>query len=134
MGTKSVDTGAKYLKAEKSDNSRSLAIVLDEGEEIIDEFQGVRFCWRSRIETFGDNSQGSKKNQPTEKKSYTITFNQQHREIVMGKYLKHVMEEGRAIEFKNKKQRIYCNNDKLVWWLRLNQMWKYINFEHPCNV
>ncbi|MCE0482486.1 hypothetical protein HAX54_041283 [Datura stramonium] len=130
LGTKSIHNGAKYLKAEKPDNSKSFAVILDEGEEIIDEFQGARLCWRSNKETIDNNSHG-RKSQPTEKKSYTMTFNQQDREIVTGKYLKHVMEEGRAIEFKNKKQRIYCNDNLISWILRVYRPWSHINFEHP---
>lgn len=64
LGSKSVDTGAKYLKVEKPKNSKSFCVMLDEGEEIIDEFEGATFCWRSHIETFDDNSQGSKKKNP----------------------------------------------------------------------
>ncbi|KAM3363891.1 hypothetical protein T459_06928 [Capsicum annuum] len=83
--TKSIDNGAKYLKAEKPDNCKSFTVVLDEGEEISDVFEGARVSWRSYRETFDENSQG-RKSQPIEKKSYTITFNEQHREIVTGEY------------------------------------------------
>ncbi|CAN4079320.1 unnamed protein product [Withania somnifera] len=41
LGTKS-NKDAKYLKAEMFKKSKSLAVILDEGEEVIDEFHGVK--------------------------------------------------------------------------------------------
>ncbi|KAJ8567037.1 hypothetical protein K7X08_019245 [Anisodus acutangulus] len=135
LGTKSVNKYAKFLKVEKSKNSKSFAVSLDEGEEITDEFQGAKLCWRSHKETMPDDSTGHRSRRsnsvPMEKKSYTITFNQRHREIVTGKYLKHVMEEGKSIQFQNRKQKIYSNNCSEDWYWYGKGMWRDINFEHP---
>ncbi|XP_059294026.1 AAA-ATPase At3g28510-like [Lycium ferocissimum] len=127
LGTKS-NKDAKYLKAEKFKKSKSLAVSLDDGEEVIDKFQGAKLCWRSYKETFPDNSPGARSQLPIEKKCYTLTFNKKHQDLVTGQYLKHVMEEGKAIEFKNKKQRIYSNDNGYSNWYG---MWNHINFEHP---
>ncbi|XP_059294024.1 AAA-ATPase At3g28510-like [Lycium ferocissimum] len=133
LGTKSINKDAKFLKAEKSKNSKSFAVSLDEGEEITDEFQGAKLWWRSYKEKISNDSTGRRSNNsvPMEKKSYTITFNQRHREIVTGKYLKHVMEEGKAIQFQNRKQKIYSNNCSEDWYWYGKGMWRDINFEHP---
>ncbi|XP_016460218.1 AAA-ATPase At3g28510-like [Nicotiana tabacum] len=131
LGTKSINKDAKYLKAEKSKNSKSFAVSLDEGEEIIDQFLGAKLSWRSHIETFNENSSGRNNSRPIEKKSYTITFNKRYKEMVIEKYLKHVMEEGKAIEFKNRKQKIYTNNCSEDWYWYGKGMWRDINFEHP---
>lgn len=110
LGTKS-NKDAKYLKAEMYKKSKSLAVSLDEGEEVIDEFHGVKLKWNSYTETFPDNSPGGRSKLPIEKKCYTLTFNKKNQDMVTGQYLKHVMEEGKAIEFKNKKQKIYSNEN-----------------------
>ncbi|CAN4079322.1 unnamed protein product [Withania somnifera] len=125
LGTKSIDKDAKFLKVEKSKNSKSFAVSLDEGEEITDEFQGAKLFWRSHRKTLTADSTGNRSSRsnslPMEKKSTTITFSKRHREMVTGKYLKHVMEQGKAIQFQNRKQKIYSNTC----------MWRDINFEHP---
>ncbi|KAM3286608.1 AAA-ATPase [Capsicum chacoense] len=135
LGSKSVDKDAKFLKVEKSKESKSFAVSLDEGEEITDEFQGAKLSWRSQKETLSDDTTGhrSRRNNsaPMEKKRYTITFNKRHKEIVTGKYLKHVMEEGKAIQFQNRKQKIYSNNCSEDWYWYGKGMWRDINFEHP---
>ncbi|KAF3625292.1 hypothetical protein T459_06932 [Capsicum annuum] len=123
LGTKSVDKDAKFLKVEKSEENKCFAVSLDEGEEIADEFQGAKLSWRSHKETLSDDS--------TSHRRYTITFNKRHREIVIGKYLKHVMEEGKAIQFQNRKQKIYSNNCSEDWHWSGKGMWRDINFVHP---
>lgn len=115
LGTKSTND-AKYLKAEMFKKSKFLAVSLDEGEEVIDEFHGVKLKWNSYTETFPDNSSGGRSQLPIEKKCYTLTFNKKNQEMVTGQYLKHVMEEGKAIEFKNKKQKIYSNEEGERYW------------------
>ncbi|WMV17472.1 hypothetical protein MTR67_010857 [Solanum verrucosum] len=129
LGTKSTND-AKYLKAEMFKKSKSLAVSLDEGEEVIDEFHGVKLKWNSYKETFTDNSPGGRSQLPIEKKCYTLTFNKKNQDMVTGQYLRHVMEEGKAIEFKNKKQKIYSNEEGEWYWYGKG-MWRHINFEHP---
>lgn len=46
LGSKS-NKDAKYLKAEMYKTSKSFAVSLDEGEEVIDEFHGVKLRWNS---------------------------------------------------------------------------------------
>ncbi|XP_059294023.1 AAA-ATPase At3g28610-like [Lycium ferocissimum] len=130
LGTKSLNKDAKYLKAEKFKKSKSLAVSLDDGEEVIDEFHDVKLKWNSYKETFTDNSSRGRSQLPIEKKCYTLTFNKKHQDMVTGQYLKHVMEEGKAIEFKNKKQKIYSNDNEDWYWYGKG-MWRHINFEHP---
>ncbi|KAM3253149.1 hypothetical protein T459_06931 [Capsicum annuum] len=130
LGTKS-NKDAKYLIAEMYKKSKSLAVSLDDGEEVIDEFHGVKLKWNSYKETFPDNSPGGRSQPPIEKKWYTLTFNRKHQDMVTGQYLKHVMLEGKAIEFKNQKQKIYSNNDSEYWYWYGKGMWRHINFEHP---
>ncbi|WMV17471.1 hypothetical protein MTR67_010856 [Solanum verrucosum] len=126
LGTKSIKKDAKLLKVEKSKNSKSFAVSLDEGEEITDEFQGAKFSWRNySVKSSRSNSV------PMEKKSYRLTFNQRDREIVTGKYLNHITEEGKAIQFLNRKQKIYSNNCSNDWYWYGKGMWRDINFEHP---
>lgn len=135
LGSKSVKKDAKFLRVEKSKNSKSFAVSLDEGEEITDEFQGAKLVWRSYTKKLSDDfssHRSSRSNSvPMEKKSYRITFNQRHRELVTGKYLNHVMEEGKAIQFQNRKQKIYSNNCSEDWYWYGKGMWRDINFEHP---
>ncbi|KAH7846426.1 hypothetical protein Vadar_013980 [Vaccinium darrowii] len=103
-------TRAKRLKADMVQDSKSLVLSMDDYEEITDEFMGVKVRWVSQkrishqqvISLYGEGNDG--------KRYYQLKFHKKDREIITGLYLKHVMEEGRAIEVKNRQRKLYTNN------------------------
>ncbi|CAI9109344.1 OLC1v1009148C1 [Oldenlandia corymbosa var. corymbosa] len=129
LSTKSVKK-AEYLKAEKSRNSKSLEFTLDEGDEVVDEFRDVKITWVAYQETIKDSGGGGSRNgRPFEKRYFILKVHSRYRDLVMEDYMNFVMKEGNAIEFKNRKRRLYTNNkdDDSYWKGR----WSYINFQHP---
>lgn len=112
---------AKRLKADMLKNGRSLALSLDDHEEVTDEYKGVKVWWHSgkyatKTESFSFH--------PTtnERRYYTLTFHKRNRELVIGPYLGHVLKEGRAIKVKNRQRKLYTNSGS--WW-------SHVVFEHP---
>ncbi|CAI9098313.1 OLC1v1034935C1 [Oldenlandia corymbosa var. corymbosa] len=63
------------------------------------------------------------------RKSYQLTFNRRHRDVVLNAYLKHVSEEGKKILKQSKFQKIHSNEDD-GW---EGQTWKYFDFEHSAS-
>ncbi|KAK6256066.1 hypothetical protein SCA6_017371 [Theobroma cacao] len=53
---------------------------------------------------------------------YKLTFRKRHRDLIIGPYLKHVLQEGRAIKVRNRQRKLYTNN---------GSMWSHVVFEHP---
>ncbi|CAN1162838.1 AAA-ATPase ASD, mitochondrial [Linum perenne] len=105
---------AKRLKADILKNNQSLVLSMDDHEEVADEFQGIKMWWAS-----GKNISKS----PTdEKRYYKLTFHKQHRNLVIGPYLSHVLKEGRAIKVRNRQRKLYTNN---------GSHWSHVMFEHP---
>ncbi|KAH7846520.1 hypothetical protein Vadar_014895 [Vaccinium darrowii] len=123
-------TRAKRLKAEMVRDSKSLVLSMDDYEEIADEFMGLKVWWTSSknlpkgqvISFYGDE----------EKRFYTLKFHRRNREIIYGLYLNHVMDEGKAIEVKNRQRKLFTNNrnEERVSWFR-KTMWSHVVFEHP---
>ncbi|XP_058188148.1 AAA-ATPase ASD, mitochondrial-like isoform X2 [Rhododendron vialii] len=122
-------TRAKRLKADMVRDSKSLVLSMDDYEEIVDEFKGIKVWWASSkniprsqvISFYGDE----------EKRFYVLKFHRRHREIVNGFYLNHVMEEGKAIEVKTRKRKLYTNNRSEQWAGYQRTMWSHVVFEHP---
>ncbi|KAE9449209.1 hypothetical protein C3L33_18895, partial [Rhododendron williamsianum] len=106
-------TRAKRLKADMVRDSKSLVLSMDDREEIADEFKGIKVWWASNkniprtqvISFYGDE----------EKRYYKLKFHWRDREIVFGSYLNHVMDEGKAIEVKSRKRKLYTNNRNEQW-------------------
>ncbi|CAI9109343.1 OLC1v1009147C2 [Oldenlandia corymbosa var. corymbosa] len=132
LGAKSIKKAA-YLKADKSRNSKSLQFTLDEGDEVIDEFQNVKIKWVAYQETVKESGHGSGRNSmPFEKRSFVLKAHSRYRDLVMEDYLNHVMKEGKSIQFQNRKRRLYTNNkDEDCYWK--GGRWSYINFQHPAS-
>ncbi|CAI9109337.1 OLC1v1009141C1 [Oldenlandia corymbosa var. corymbosa] len=122
-----------YLTGDKSEDSKSLILNLDEGQEIIDEFNGVHFLWRACKEKVEDNSssrRGIMSGIPQEKNSYVLVFHKKYRDMVTKTYLDHVIQGGKEIELNNRQRKLYTNRSSEDWFW-FGGKWNYINFHHP---
>ncbi|KMT17153.1 hypothetical protein BVRB_2g040640 [Beta vulgaris subsp. vulgaris] len=112
---------AKKLKADMLQNNQSLALTMDEHEEVADEYKRVKVWW-----AYGKNVSKT----PTisfrpisdEKRFYKLTFHKKNRDLIIGEYLNYVLKEGRAIKLKNRQRKLYTNN---------GAQWSHVVFEHP---
>lgn len=86
---------ASKLKAEAikvKDTRTPLMLSMDDNEEIIEEFQGVKVWWgsyktTSKTQSFPWNSSSD------EKRYYKLTFQKRYRSLITESYLKHVLED-----------------------------------------
>ncbi|KAE9620079.1 hypothetical protein Lal_00040325 [Lupinus albus] len=121
---------AKRLKAEVNKDSHTpLVLSMDDNEEITDEFQGVKLWWVSKHTIMKSHSFFYP---PTdEKRSLTLTFHKRYRDLVIGPYMKHILNEGKAIRVRNRQLKLYTNNPSSDWNGYKSRKWSHIVFEHP---
>lgn len=125
---------AKRLKAEEMKDSQTpLVLSMDDNEEITEVFQGVKVWWSAiKINT---NSQRynpfSYYGSNDEKRYYLLTFHNRYRDIITMSYIKHVIEEGKEIEMRNRQLKLYTNNPSSGWYGYKQSKWSHIVFEHP---
>ncbi|CAJ1946901.1 unnamed protein product [Sphenostylis stenocarpa] len=115
---------ATRLKAEVikvKDTHTPLVLSMDDNEEIIEEFQGVKLWWGSYKITPKTQS-FSVYPSSDEKRYYKLTFHKRYRSLITECYLKHVLEEAKAIEMKNRQLKLYTNS---------KTRWSHVVFEHP---
>ena len=124
---------AKSLKAVVvKDSSQPVQLSMDENEEVTDEFEGMKVWW------------GVKKIPPRtqsfsfypameEKRYYKLTFHKSHRETLCGKYINHVLQEGKAITVRNRQRRLCINNPSQNWGGYRSTKWSHVTFEHPAS-
>ncbi|KAK2999937.1 hypothetical protein RJ639_024022 [Escallonia herrerae] len=112
---------AKRFTADVVENRQSLALTMDDHEEVADVFEGVKLWWSSgKTTTKGPSF--SFYPVTDEKRYYTLTFHKRQRELIIGPYLKHVLKEGKAINVKNRLRKLYTNS---------GSKWSHVVFEHP---
>ncbi|KAH7846737.1 hypothetical protein Vadar_017580 [Vaccinium darrowii] len=113
---------APSLKANSVKDIGNPVLCVDVGEWVSDAFNGVKVWW-SLVET-GEKSKsyGSRKT-----RYYALKFQKRYREIVVGEYLRHVMEEGKAVAARNRQLKLYSNYSDDD-----GDYWDYImDFDHP---
>ncbi|XP_022720102.1 AAA-ATPase ASD, mitochondrial-like [Durio zibethinus] len=130
--SKSVAQAAR-LKAVSVKKDQPLVLAMDDYEEVHDEFQGIKVSWyrgkestdllTNSIYPSQTNSIYSRQRAP-ESRYYQLTFPEKHREFVTGKYLKHVMQEGKALKKGRRFRRLYMKNPS-------DGFWDYAIFQHP---
>ncbi|CAH2045048.1 unnamed protein product [Thlaspi arvense] len=117
---------AKRLKANETQNSKSLVLSLDDHEVIEDVFDGVKVKWSSSV-TKSEKKSGSN----DERRYLTLSFQNRHREMITKTYLDHVLREGKEIGLKNRERKLYTNNKNMWSAWREGLTWCSVPFNHP---
>ncbi|RID42402.1 hypothetical protein BRARA_J02286 [Brassica rapa] len=118
LGAKAIDKAHK-IRASQVKESKGLVLKRDEAK-VRDVYEGVNVWWEIVTATGGD-------------RTHKLTFHRRGLEIVTGSYIKYVMEEGKSIEAKNKKMKLFTNNPSLNWDTSKKSLWRHIDFEHPAS-
>ncbi|KAL4367760.1 hypothetical protein GQ457_05G010230 [Hibiscus cannabinus] len=121
VGTLST-TKASLLKGSLIKNSKALVLTRDD-RKVSDEFDGVKVWW-----FLGPSSSSTSS---SEDKYFQLMFHRQHRDLITGPYLDHVLEQGKAIEARNKQRRLYTNNPSDNWSSYKKNLWSDIALENP---
>ncbi|CAN7101962.1 unnamed protein product [Brassica rapa subsp. narinosa] len=121
---------AKKLKANTTKGSKSLVLSMDDREEITDEFESVTVWWQSKKVR---NTRQSFSFYPAadEKRYYMLKFHRRDREVIIERYLEHVVKEGKRIEMKNRERKLYSNTPGQNH--RNQTKWSHVTFEHPAS-
>ncbi|KAE8667569.1 hypothetical protein F3Y22_tig00112399pilonHSYRG00027 [Hibiscus syriacus] len=114
-------TKASLLKGSLIKNSKTLVLTRDD-RKVSDEFDGVKVWW------ILDPSPSTSS---SEDKYFQLIFHRQYRDLITGPYLDHVLEQGKAIEARNKQRRLYTNNPSDNWSSYKKDLWSDIAFENP---
>ncbi|KAJ4959671.1 hypothetical protein NE237_019581 [Protea cynaroides] len=125
--SKHSSTQAKRLKADMTTNAANLVLNLDNHEEVTDIFQGVKFRWKSQVSTTNRSHPLYGDNYAEEKRSFKLSFHKRYRDLVIGSYLHHVLEEGKAVVVRNRQRRLYTNNSGREW---RGGSWTHVAFQH----
>ncbi|KAJ0716200.1 putative AAA+ ATPase domain, ATPase, AAA-type, core, AAA-type ATPase domain-containing protein [Helianthus annuus] len=121
---------AKRLKANVIKDCKSVVLSMDDYEEVIDEFKGIKMWWTS-TKSIPQQRAIFSYHADDEKRYYKLTSHRKHRDIVVGDYVQHVLDEGNAIATKTRQRKLYTNSKSENWYGNKRTMWSHIMFEHP---
>ncbi|KAK1259188.1 hypothetical protein QJS04_geneDACA020027 [Acorus gramineus] len=125
-------TGERLKRSEAYSAIESY-LIMDHSEEVTDDFDGgnVRVWWSS-IKSEPQTPRFSFYPETQEHRFYKLTFHHSHRNTVIERYLKHVLESGKAALIKKRQRRLYTNiSHRDDEWRKLH--WSHVTFEHPAS-
>ncbi|KMZ74034.1 ATP-dependent zinc metalloprotease FtsH 1 [Zostera marina] len=127
LGTICVAKGKRF-KAEIRKENKNWYLSMDDKEEIIDNFNGIKFWWGSNSQAKTNTSISFYPSSDV-KRHYRLTFHRQHKEVGYIKYLNHVIETGKKEAIKKRQRKLYTNNPEERGYRE--KLWIHVPFEHP---
>ncbi|KAL1569479.1 AAA-ATPase-like protein isoform X2 [Salvia divinorum] len=126
-------TQAKHLQATVARDTEAVVLTMasNSSEEVTDDFNGIKLWWASR-ETPPSSQTISWGPREADKRFFTLTFHRKHRQLICDHYLKHVLEQGKAITIKERRRKLFTNskgNEGDYYGRR--RLWSEVVFDHP---
>ncbi|KAL7241222.1 hypothetical protein ACSBR2_006778 [Camellia fascicularis] len=119
-----ISPSVERLKVSKVPGEKDLCVSINQGEKIVDTFEGVQLTWQmiciETQKTITDYEGGFETNM-VERRSIELYFHKKYREMVLSSYLPYVLERSKAMKEENKV-------------VKLNSCygaWDSINLNHP---
>ncbi|XP_047050537.1 AAA-ATPase At3g28610-like [Lolium rigidum] len=110
---------ARELRADGAAEGHGLVLSLREGQEVADEFKGVTLWW------------SAVPHPEAARRCCRLTFHERHRRLVVDEYLPYVRRTGQELAARNRPRRLYSNKKELNYHSRRDEVWSYIDFDHP---
>ena len=129
LSANSTSKSAKKLRAEMGRNRTNLVLTMDQYERVTDDYEGAIVWWASSKLVSPTRPMSNCPEQ--EKRLYKLTFHNKYRDLITGKYLEHVMKEGKEIRLRNRQRKLYTNGSGYKWSGYNYTRWSHIVFEHP---
>ncbi|CAM0905598.1 unnamed protein product [Alopecurus aequalis] len=115
---------ARELRAEGADEGHGFVLSLREGQEVADEFKGVTMWWSAVAEDKSSYRRSSGR-------CCRLTFHERHRRLVVDEYLPYVRRTGQEVTVSNRPRRLYTNKKQRDYSSDREEVWSYIDFDHP---
>ncbi|XP_021723596.1 AAA-ATPase At3g50940-like [Chenopodium quinoa] len=133
LGTK-VSPSTRRIKANKNVKDSHISLCIDVAEEIVDCFDGVKLTWVLKSCSNVTNNEGSSKKkrgngssglEKLEMRSYELRFNKKHKDMVITRYLRHVLQEAKKIKQSSKEIKLHTVD------YNGTDYWSCVNLDHP---
>ncbi|KAF8018701.1 hypothetical protein BT93_H3563 [Corymbia citriodora subsp. variegata] len=129
----------RRLRVAKPEGENTLNVSMEPGEEIVDMFDGAKLTWvmaSKRVETnFGAGGGWWMMDSPVAMKSesryFELSFHKRHKDMVMGAYLLHVVEEAKWMRQDKKTLKLFTPCWDHIYHGELSDVWTPVNLDHP---
>jgi mitochondrial chaperone BCS1 len=115
-----INTDMQRLRVSRVDESKSLMLSMEAGEEMVDKFDGIEFKWRLVCEETNSSSNNNRSQQDS--RSYELYFDKKYKDKALNEYLPFILQKAKEKAEKERPLKIYMNE----W-----DNWCPIDLHHP---
>lgn len=130
LGTK-LSSSTRRIKVNVAEKDNQFAVTIDNDEQLVDTFKGVKFKWLL-VSSAGEKPQPSsshKRDQnalrPTELRRMEISFHKKYRGVVLRSYLPHILRRAKEIGRERRSVKLHTVD------YNGTDYWGSINLDHP---
>ncbi|BAU00036.1 hypothetical protein LR48_Vigan06g048800 [Vigna angularis] len=110
----------KSLKVGKISKHKNIVMAVDGNQDVVDVFEGIKLKWKlveqnSQKESDNRDPLRPRKLPSFQRESFTLTFDEKHRDVVMNKYLEHVLNEYQEMQAKQRTIKIHSIGGGRCW-------------------
>lgn len=133
LGSK-VSPSTHRLRVSKPEKENSFVITMESNEEVVDVFNGVKFNWvlvTRQVESYNfHNPRDLNSTLRSEVRSFELSFHKKHRDLVLSRYLPHILEESKSLRQEKKTVKIYTVEYENLY-CNIADAWIPTNLDHP---
>ncbi|KAJ8770769.1 hypothetical protein K2173_021416 [Erythroxylum novogranatense] len=128
-----ISPSTQRLKVTKPEKENDFTVKMEQGVEIVDVYQGVKFKWvlvcRQVERRNFHNRRDFNASLISETRSFRVSFPKKHKNMVLQSYFPHIVKEAKSIKREKRTPKIFTvdyNN-------RYGNPWGAMNLDHPSN-
>ncbi|XP_021865843.1 AAA-ATPase At3g50940 isoform X2 [Spinacia oleracea] len=130
--TTSTSTSATRLKVRKPESEKQILVNVDRDEEIVDEFEGIKFRWMLHCRTIESsyNLRDMNSTLRSEVRAFHLTFHKKFKAIALEKYIPHILKQAEFFKLERKTIKLFTVDPNNLYSGSVNA-WSSISLNHP---
>ncbi|KAL0905693.1 hypothetical protein M5K25_024133 [Dendrobium thyrsiflorum] len=128
----------RFLQVAKQEDSEGLEVTMEQGETVVDFFQGIKFTWKlvsqeKKKSVLSHRRNNSYMTLMHETKFFFLSFHKKHKVKALTAYFPHILQQFKNIKQEEKPIKIYTGNYENFYHYHGMPMdaWNGVNLDHP---
>ncbi|XP_020105748.1 AAA-ATPase At3g50940-like [Ananas comosus] len=117
-----ISSNMQRLRVSRVDEVKSLLISMEEGEEMVDMFEGAEFKWQLVCRENSSATSSNGNSRQIEVRSFELSFHKKQKEEALHSYLPFILARAKEIKEKDRVLKLYMNE---------GDSWYPIDLHHP---
>nr|CAD1823966.1 unnamed protein product [Ananas comosus var. bracteatus] len=120
-----ISSNMQRLRVSRVDETKSMLISMEEGEEMVDMFEGAEFKWQLVCRENSSATSSNGNSRQIEVRSFMLSFHKKQKEEALHSYLPFILARAKEIKEKDRVLKLYMNEGD-SWFVKRKDYYKRI--------